>query len=293
MNENAGSGALSPLMEMNQIMAEKEAVISQKLEALKAKDAALKKFEKELAAKVEELKQEQQKLRQEREEFISCRQREQESMESRWKEVRAYEENLNRSMEMVMAEKVEQERRGRDAFEKQLDAEISLGEDVALALDEFRRAIGIEPEAGQVPETPVMEDMVSETPGHELWEEEPMPELQEEAVPEMFGRIQKEVEKVFKRQKPYLLECTRTHMCMQIGKHEFRVFDKDPHPELHLIMNQKRVRNDSIAMWGRMLPNWTFEARDSYLACEMLFTSDTNESMLVKNAKECMEKIEG
>lgn len=284
----AGENGKTTLDQMNQILAEKEALIDKKKLELLDYRKELESFESELVKKTKELQDEQQKLREEKTSFEEYRRTEENRIDERWKELQTYEENLKNAMEEVLQEKVKLQSKSVEQLEKELEDEsTSLKNDEKINLNTLRESVGL-----PVAEPLVKTDEPVVAPQMEVIKTE-IPKV----VPEMFNTIQAEVEKAFKMQKPFVLEKTPERLCMKLGVRELRVFDKLPYPELHLVVNHKNARNDTklqrmIASAARTNPDWMFEAEENQLVCRLPFKQDEAPKVLVKKIKECIDVIE-
>lgn len=284
----AGETGKSTLDQMNQILAEKEALIDKKKQDLIDYRKELEGFEAELTERTKELQAGQKKLLEDKASFEEFRRTEENRIDERWKELQVYEENLKKSMEEVLQEKVILQSKSVEQLEKELEDEsTSLKSGEKMDLNALRESVGI-PVVETVVKTiepdvkPVTEELEIEVP---------------KVVPEMFSAIQSEVEKAFKMQKPFVLEKTPERLCMKLGVRELRVFDKSPYPELNLVVNHKNAKNDSklqrlITTVARTNPDWMFETEDNQLVCRLYFKHDETPKVLVKKIKECIDVIE-
>lgn len=285
----AEENAKSTLAQMNQILAEKEAVIDKKKQELISYRKELDDFEAELVKRTNDLKEAQEKLSEEQRAFKLYKQSEEKSIEERWSELRSYEENLEKSMEEVLEEKLLLQSQSVEQMEKDLEKDISLSHtSEQLNLNKLRESVGI----------PKVEPLTVKAEEPMIQKKEDIEEVVQKSVPEMFNLIQTEVEKNFKMQKPFVLEKTPERMCMKLGTRELRVFDNNPYPELHLVINWKNAKSDTklqrvITSAARTIPDWQFEAELNQLVCRLLFKADEPTKNLIKKIKECIDKIEG
>lgn len=279
---------LTPLDQMNQILAEKEAVIEKKKKELVDYRKDLEAFETELTKKTQEVKMAQDKLKDEEIAFQQYKQNEENRIDERWKELQIYEDNLKNSMEAVIKEKVTLQTKSREQLEKELDDETSTSnQSMRMDLNALRESIGIQ--TVEVDEKKLQQS-VDLTP-------EIQKSVVQKSIPKMFDNIQTEVVRVFKMQKPYVLEKTSELMCIKLGARELRVFDKVPYPEIDLVFNYKNAKSDSklqrlITSAARTTPDWMFETEVNQLVCRLLFTHDEDPKVLIKKIKECIEVIE-
>lgn len=286
---DSGNQNLSPLEQMNQILAMQESVIEKKRNELAEYRKGLEAFEEELIAKTTELKNGQEQLKSEISKFKAYKESEEEKLSENWKKLHEYEENLKASMEEVLREKVVLQSKNMEQMTKEFETENTpMNIQERLNLNALRESVGI---------PQVTEVKVDVQP---LEQEGPKIEVQEvsKIMPEMFNTIQAEVEKSFKMQKPFVLEKTPERLCMKLGPREFRVFDKSPYPEINLVINYKNAKNDTklqrtIASAARTTSDWIFETEQNSLVCRMFFKNDETPKNLIKKVKECIEKIEG
>ena len=269
MAENEETVKKSALEQMNEILIDKEKVIDKKREELDAYMVELKNFENQLVQRTQELQAWQLRL-----------EKNERNLNAKWEELRTFETNLQNTTNQVMQEKVKLEQLNKERLESELQMNNSIGNDTRLDLNSLRASIGID----------VQEVDVSKV--QDVKEEAPV-----EEIPEFMLRIQEEAEKAFPQPKNYVIETKPDVFCMKIGEKELRVFNKEPLPELHIVVNHKNAKNDSklqrkLALLARSVPDWVFEPEDNHLVCKMYFTKETKADLVISRCKECMKKIE-
>lgn len=277
----------SALDQMNELLAEKESVIDRKKQELVEYRSSLESFETDLVAKTKELQEEQEKLREEKTTFERYKLSEENRIEERWEELKAYEANLQKSMEEVLKEKLVIQSLSREKLEKELEETASIQtSSMQLDIDMLRKSVGIDlpdktPEKGAESTMTVIVGSQTEI----------------KPIPEMFVKIQEEVKKSFKIHNPYALELNSERLCMKIGAMELRVFDAKDFPELHLVISHKNAKSDSklqktTASLARVLPDWAFDIDVNQLVCRRRFEHSENAKNLIKSAKDCLTKLE-
>lgn len=295
-NENGKSA----LAQMNQILADKEALIDKKKKDLADYRQELGVFEAELSQKTKELQEAQEKLRADEEAFRIYKQSEEEKIAERWNEIKVYESNLQKSMEEVLSEKVRLEAQSVELLEKELLEQDEAGLlNEGLNLSALRHAVGIEAEVAQAEtgnqeeETEVSESEISS----ESRDKEQVVQQTHPVTPELFINLQKDVEKQFKSKRPYVIDMTPELLCMKIGSIELRTYNEKPYPKLHLVVNYKNANTDAklqkkIGLLGRVIPDWRFITESAYFVAEFYIEKPNDTKAIVSKVKECMEKME-
>ena len=280
----------SAIAQMEEVLIDKEKIINQKLEELNSTKATLEEFKAKLMQKVNELKAEQEAFAQEKAEFEAHVTAENERIDAAWVEIHEYEEKLKISTDEVLAEKVKFEMLQKERLEQELKADIPYVAPIEN-LSELAAMVGIDMEMSidtkeleNVTENIVVEDTNAN------FEEE-------NKTSKWFDDFKSVAEKMFTGPKNYVIEITEEHFCMQIGEKELRIFNKEPLPEAHIVVNRKNAKNDAklqkrLPLLSRAIPDWTFEAEANHLICKMYFTNQTNTELVLTRCKECIEKID-
>lgn len=279
----------SVLDQMNEILAQKEAVIDKKKRELVEYRNSLEIYEKELIAKTEELQRGQNTLQEEKDSFNAYKLSEEKRIDERKIELKMYEENLQKSMEEVLKEKLIIQSLSTEKLEKEIEETASLQTSSAqLNVDMLRKSVGIEvAESKQSKELEQVKTVIVEQ------------QAVIKPIPEMFMNIQEEVKKVFKVQKPYAVELSSERLCMKIGAMELRVFDNEEpkFPELHLVISHRNAKSDSklqkiTTSLSRVMTDWIFDIEVNQLVCRRLFDRNEEAKVIVKSAKDCLNKLE-
>ena len=68
-------------------------------------------------------------------------------------------------------------------------------------------------------------------------------------------------------------------------------------PELHLVISHKNAKSDSklqktTASLSRVLPDWLFDIDVNQLVCRRYFDRNEDAKVVVKSAKDCLNKLE-
>lgn len=288
----------SALEQMNQILADKEALIDKKKKELAAYRQELGVFETELSQKTKELQEAQEKLRADEEAFRIYKQSEEEKIAERWNEIKVYESNLQKSMEEVLSEKVRLEAQSVELLEKELLEQDEAGlMNEALNLNALRQAVGIDATVVSQPGKDKQEEQTEVSESVVPPESTDVTEDTEVLMPELFINLQKDIEKQFKSKRPYVIDMTPELLCMQVGSIELRTYNGNPYPKLHLVVNYKNANTDAklqkkIGLLGRVIPDWHFITESTYFVAEFYIEKPSDTKTIALKVKECMEKME-
>lgn len=253
----------SPIEQMNQLLFEKENIINQRKAELESYMIELKTFERELVAKTKELQNWQKRL-----------EKEENKIKEKWDEIKIFEENLAKSTDEILAEKIKIEQMNKERLMSELEVDTSDESNTRLNLNDLRTSIGIE-----VPEQV-----------EEVKEEQPV-----DVIPELFRKIEKEINKSYS--KWTLLELIPERYCLEIGDKEIRFFEADKKnslPYVQIIVTRKnakidrRLQNNLIGI-ERIAPDWKLDVKDNQIECTMYFSRETNVSILLKKCNDFMK----
>ena len=279
----------SAIAQMKQVLVEQQEIIDNKLQELEVRKNSLAEFESKVVQKVNELKSEQDAFAQEKAEFKAYVTAENKKIDAAWVEIREYEDKLKASTDEVLAEKIQFEELQKERLEKELKADIPGNLTSSVNLTELGAMIGIDVD------TPADVEEMEKTPENVLVEG--IPAGLEPEIPELFNDFKSVAERMFSGPKNYVIEITEEHLCMQIGDKEVRLFNNEPLPEVHIVVNRKNARSDAklqkkLPLIARTIPDWTFETEANHLICKMYFTNQTNIELVLTKCKECIEKID-
>lgn len=261
MSETIVDNSLSVLEQMKQILQDKEAAIDKKKSELEAYEGELKELEKELMEKLEKLEAEKE-LRIEEEKRI----------EKRWDEIRTYENDLQKRMEMVLAEQVNIEKRSKDILLKELEG-TQEEKNERLDIGSLRARMN----KGELSEEKV-ETVVEEV---------------KDDIPELFRRIEKEIEKSY--EKWTLLELVPERYCLEAGTRnaskEIRFFIVEDSAKVNIVVARKNAKADrktqsDIVSIARVEPEWNITAEDNSIVCSFPFPLNTEVSLVLKKCND-------
>lgn len=260
---------MSPLEQMNQLLSDKKALIAAEMEKVRVAKQELLEFQKELSEKVKEVQIAQEEIKKEKA-----------ALAIEWQKLEETKKNLQTSMEEVLVEKVKQEAKSLEEFQKSLEGTSAL-DVMDLQKDEFdlnalRQSIGI--------------DVVNTTPNNVAAEtvvKEPTVE-----IPELFQVLEKEITKSCPKWTK--LELLPERYCLQFGEKEIRFFDvseSNKLPYVQIIVFTRNTKSDNkllstLTSAARVTPEWSVNTKDNKIVCSMPFSSETKVSAVIKKCNE-------
>lgn len=291
----------SALEQMNRILAEKEALIEVKMDGLKKTRQELETFASQLKEKTNELHRDQEKLKQDKKDFEKQKRIEEEKIEARWREIQIFEENLQKSMEEVLAEKVRLESLSKEKLEMELKKNDTFDSSIAdLDLDELRQFVGIDvpvivnendnEEADEEDHEEVIEAASANQSDAESMESEDGESVSE--IPQLFLALEKEIEKSYSKWSK--IELLPERYCLEINTRqskEIRFFITDKGPQVDIVVPRKGARMDrklqsDVVALSRIEPEWHILAEDNRIVCSLRFKEDTQVGMLLKKCSD-------
>lgn len=270
------------LDEMNEVLAKREEIFTQREKQIENRMNELKNYELRVMEAAKKLQQDNEKFKklveEKNAEFIE----KQKAIDIEWEKIHEYEEHCKRSMERVIEEQVKLQEKDNAQLEAAFKTEQEKIAGTSSALDELMASLdtsGIVPNFGTLETVDDTENRIEE---------------KTDDIPELLKAFEKAAKKVFP--KGNVQELIPERFCMIVGTRKIRVFvngySKSNLPYVCVLeqkKDSKKLQQD-IVQKNRMQSEWEFDYKENHFTSCMPFTDKTSAEVVLTLCKKVMDE---